>query len=285
MELQQQQFFNLLLLLLLGMFFSDFYLAYYEVGAIFAFTLTLSALLNYPYQEKFFIHYSSFSTTIGVILLMVTTHLWIYGTVILLGLLQKRYLRVEGKHFFNPSNFALAISLFLFYDEAHLLLGQLSYEVWLVAILVVVAVSILIRANRWVISLSFVLFYFLFQYLLVIDYNPILLMEDVYYRFYSIAFILFVCFMLTDPKVTPHAYQHQVIFAFLIALVGSLLDRYYGFRVQHLFLVLFGFSPLVWLFEKPSKKLAIASIVLGMVALTIIIIIETKVPYYFSMSS
>jgi len=267
------------------MLFSDFYLSYYEVGAIFAFTLIVSTLLNYPYQQNFFIHYSSLSTTVGVVLLMASTHLWIYLIVITLGLLQKKYLKVDERHFFNPSNFALAISLFLFYDDAHLLLGQLSYEVWFVAILVVVAVTILIRVNRWLISFSFVLFYFIFQYLLVIDYNPMLLIEDVYYRFYSIAFILFVCFMLTDPKVTPSSYSHQIIFAFLIALVASLLDRYYGFRVQHLFLVLFAFSPLVWLFEKPSKKLAISSLTLALFAFIILFIIENRVPFYFSMSS
>lgn len=120
------------------------------------------------------------------------------------------------------------------------------------------AALILIRVNRWIISLFFTLFYLLFQYLFVVSLDPVLIMEEIYHRFYSISFILFILFMLTDPRTTPSVFSWQVVFAFLVALLSTALDYVYGFRIQHLFLSLFFFSlftPLLELWQTKERKL------------------------------
>ena len=286
MSTQQQQTFNLFLLLLLGIFFSDFYLKWYEVGVILLFTVLTVYLIHLSWDISYY--FSSLSTSIGIILMMVSSSFWIYFVLIILALFQKKYLLIHQKHLFNPSNFALVMALFLFYDDAHIVLGQLGTAWWLMGIVVLLGTFILIRVNRWLISLSFIFFYLLFQYFLVVGYDPILLIEDVYYRFYSVSFILFIFFMLTDPKTTPSSYAFQLLFAFLIALITVLLDRYNGFRVQHLFLSLFLFTPsisfLVSFLEKFSKILLLRGSFILFFVMAVIITIEMKAPYYFIMS-
>jgi len=282
MSIQQQQSLNLFLLLLLGYSFSDFYLEWYQLGVVVLFTLLAVYLINQSFESSYY--YSSLSTSFGLILMMVSSSLWIYFLLILVALLQKKYLFIGKQHLFNPSNFALVIGLLFFYKDAHIVLGQLGSEWWLMLVVILLGILILIRVNRWIISLSFTLCYLLFQYFFVVGYNPVFLMEDVYYRFYSISFILFIFFMLTDPKTTPNHYLSQFLFAFFLALFSSLLDRYNGFRVQHLFLALFLLTPIVSFLKNYSKKLLLRASFILFCVLTVIITIEMKAPYYFSMS-
>jgi hypothetical protein len=284
MDIQKQQFFNLLLVILLGILFSNFYLLWYEVMAVLLFTVIASMVILWQLnQAKKTLDFSSLTTSIGVMLMMASSHLWIYFIVITLALIQKNYLKIEGKHLFNPSNFALIIALLFFYKDAHIVLGQLGDELWLAILLTLMAVAILVRVNRWIIPLSFTLFYLFFQYIFVLSYDPVLLMEDIYYRFYSLSFILFILFMLTDPKTTPKNSIYQIFFALFIALLTSLLDRYYGFRVQHLFLSLFFFSLFTPLAVNYSKSLLLKTAFVAFIVIVVIITIESKTPYYFSM--
>ena len=297
MSVQQQQFINLFSLLILGFFFSNLYLQWYEIGAVLLFTLFLETFLytfktsEQNYQKiSTYLPYSlsALATSIGVMVMLVSPNFWIYLVVISLALFQKHFMRVEGRHFFNPSNFALVMALTFFYDKAHIALGQLGDEVWLIWTLSILAISILVRVKRWIISLAFVLFYLLFEYLFVVSLDPVLIMEEVYYRFYSVSFLLFIFFMLTDPRATPSNAYVQIVFAFLVALLSVVLDYVYGFRVQHLFLSLFFFSlftPLVEQWYSRSKLLMVVTFLLFVLASVAIISIENQTPYYFTMEN
>jgi len=282
MNIQKQQFFNLLILSVLGITYSNFYLLYYEGILLLLFTLFISYFIEKEVNKN--ISFSALVTTIGIWLMMVSIHLWVYFIIIFFALLQKKYLKIDHKPIFNPSNFALVFGLFFYYDDAHIVLGQLGNEWWLMGVLILMAGGILIRVNRWFISLSFTLFYLFFQYFLIVDYDSLMLIEDIGYRFYSISFVLFILFMLTDPKTTPNRLWNQAIFTFFIALLTTLLDRYYGFRVQHVFLSLFFFSLFVPLLTSYSKRVFLETFFIAFIAIVVIIIIENRVPYYFSMN-
>jgi len=286
MSVQQQQLINLFILLLLGSFFSNIYLSWWEMGIILSFTALFEYFTRVDKLSSFYISFSSLSTAIGVMLMMVSTSLYTYCIVIALALSQKHYLQINKHHFFNPSNFALIMALLLFYDDAHIVLGQLGDDFWLLLTLLLMAILILFRINRWIIPLSFVLFYLLFQYIFVVSLDPVLIMEEIYHRFYAISFILFIFFMLTDPKTTPSKISAQLLFAFFMALSTVLLDYFYGFRVQHLFLSLFFFSlftPLVEGWQERSKNMILVTLLLATLVIVVIIIIESKSPFYFTM--
>ena len=309
MHRQQQQFINLFALLLLGAFFSNLYLSWWEIVAILLFTLLFDLSISscgggVPTREMPF---SSLATAIGVILMMVSTHFYIYFVVIALALLQKHCLKIEifqnvstsatllphneprkltPRHFFNPSNFAIIMALLFFYKDAHIVLGQLGDAPWLALLLTLMAVAILIRVNRWIIPLSFIFFYLIFEYLWVVRLDPVLIMEEVYYRFYSISFILFILFMLTDPKTTPSKNIHQLLFSLGVAMLSVGLDYLHGYRVQHLFLSLFFFSlftPLVEGWGVRSRSVLFITFMVATLATGAIITIESKPPFYFTM--
>ncbi len=289
MNVQLHQVLNLGFILFLAYYLTLVYLPVSSMSIILFGTMALEYMFIYIKEKRVdYFSFSSLSTAIGVMLMMITPYLWLYLLVISAALLQKQFLTIENRHFFNPSNFALLIALTFFYQDAHIVLGQLGDSLWLKLLIVVVALAILVRVNRWLIPVGFIVFYLLFEYLLVVSYDPVLIMEEVYHRFYSVSFMVFILFMLTDPKTTPSVLWQQLAFALFIALGSALFDRLYGFRVQHLFMLLFLFSSLVplittWQKSKDKKKLLILSATLFFLALSVIIFIQSQPPYYFEM--
>jgi hypothetical protein len=283
LPLQLQQNLNLLLLLIWGYFTANFYLSWGEILAVLLFTLVTEHLFLYLNRERdFYLSFSALSTSISVVFLLYASSLWIYFILISLALAQKHFLVFKKKHLFNPSNFVLIMGLLLFYDQAHLLSSQLGDNILLSMVASVLALSTLVRARRWVISLSFIFFYLSLQYFIVVGHDLSVTFESIYVRFYSITFVLFIYFMLTDPPTTPNRWQEQLLFSFLIAFSSVFLDRYFGYRVQHLFMMLFFFS---FLFNAFALKLEFKR---GVTILLLIIVslvwIELQPPYYFEMN-
>jgi len=288
-SIQLQQFINLVLLCLVGKYVGYIYLSWVEIFLLLVFTFFIEHVFIYIQSKKItFISYSSLSTALGVMLMMLSTHFYIYLFVIVLALAQKHFLRYEAQHFFNPSNFALMGGLLFFYHDTHLALGQLGESAIFQVLVLILAFLILYRVNRWILSVVFVFSYVALQYFLLLPTDPVLLFEDIYARFYSVSFIVFIVFMLTDPKTTPSSYMTQSIFAIVLALGATLLDYFFGFRVQHLFMVLFLCTPLyigLQLLYKEKRTIyfyfSLSTILL--LTLSAIIYIEIQAPYYLEM--
>ena len=287
MPLQLHQNLNLLLLLILGSFFAAIPLSWGDISVIIVFTFFVEHLFLYFNKSRdFYFSYSAFSTAIGVIVLVYSTSLWIYFIIIALGLAQKHFLNIEKKHLFNPSNFALMMALLWFYDDAHIISGQLGDEPLFSMVVFVLAMSMLVRVQRWIVPIVFVLFYLFLQYIFIVSYNPVIFLQEIYHRFFSVTFMLFIYFMLTDPSVTPSRWGGQVAFIFFIVLFATLLDRFYGYRVQHLFMSVFFFSFFVNLL--PIKRLSLTQLKLAVIILFLVVgslvYIELQAPYYFEMN-
>ncbi len=287
MPLQLHQNINLLSLLVVGSFVANIYLDWESIVLILLYTFLVEHILLYFNKNRgFYLSYASLSTAVGVIVLMYSEKLWIYGIVIGLGLLQKHLLTIEKRHLFNPSNFALIMALLFFYHDAHIISGQFGDELWLSLVVSLLAIIILIRVDRWMIPLVFMIGYLLFEYFWVCSYDPVLKFEDIYHRFYGVSSVLFVYFMLTDPPVTPNRLEYQMIFGLLIALIATLLDRWYGFRIQHLFMAVFLLSPLevILSVKIPWSKRWRYLAILMVAVVAILWVIEQQPPYYFEMN-
>ena len=282
-NIQLQQFLTLLTLLILGKLF-----AYIEVSYLDIFTvLLLAAIVEHTFiylknGSIDFFSFSALSTALGLLLMMSVTSVWIYVVAIIIALAQKYLIKVANHHIFNPSNFALVVTMILFYDKAHITAGQLGDQYWLSVIVLLLGGIVLYRANRLLISLLFVIFYILFQNIFVVGYDPILLSEDIYQRFYQVSYIVFILFMITDPRTTPSKLIYQMLFVVLITLIDAMLDRYFGYRVMHIFISLFVVSAVV-----PSVCYKLKSgdiyllIVIWLIALSLSVYMENMPPYYF----
>lgn len=274
-------------MLFLGVTFSYVHLSWMNIVIILFFTLFVEHLFLYLNKERpFYFSYASLTTAVGVMVLIYANALWIYFVIITLGLAQKHFLLVKERHLFNPSNFALIVGLFLFYDDAHIIAGQFGDEVLFSMIVLVLAFSILVRVDRFLIPFLFLFFYLLLQYLLILPFDPVVTFQEIYHRFFSVTFMLFIYFMLTDPRVTPEKWEEQVIFIFLVVLAATLLDRYYGYRVQHLFMSLFFFS--FWIHYRRFKSMSLRELKLVMTILFLVVVmlfvIQSQEPYYFEMN-
>ena len=285
---QLQQLLNLVLLLLLGKYVAHIYLPFWHIVLILLSTMVIEHIMLYMKNKEItFFSFSSLSTAIGVMLMMVSPSLWVIIVVIIFGLFQKHFLTCHKQHFFNPSNFALIMGLLFFYKDAHIVLGQLGNNIVFASAVMVLGAVMLYRVERWIIPASFVLFYLGLQYICIVNTDPVLIMEEVFYRFYSVSFIVFVLFMLTDPKTTPSKVWQQIVFALFLALCATLLDYLYAFRIQHLFMALFILSPFAVLLRLKEKHSDMAllkiAIILLFLVLSAIIYIEMQPPYYFEM--
>jgi len=279
-SIQVVQSINLLLLTTLGYLIAHIYLVWYEIVFLLLFGLLVEWLLQYLEGEHFYFSFSAVSTVFGVMLMMVSSHFLIYLVVITLALMQKR-IQYNNRHIFNPSNFALVVALLLFYSDSHLVLGQLGDEEWLGIVVIILGVYVLYRAYRWMIPLAFLGSYIIFQYIGIVQSDPILLLEDIWDRLYSVSFLVFTLFMLTDPRTTPDRVGYQALFGMSIALVATMLDYCYGFRIQHLFLSLFLNTVLSLLCI--GRRIHIFGIIILILTLGAIIYIQIQPPYYFEM--
>ena len=215
--------------------------------------------------------FSAVTTAIGVILMVYSPHLWLYLVLVFLALLQKYLIKVENRHIFNPSNFAILILVLLFGRFGAVSGGTLGHNQLLWIFTLFLAIWILYRVDRWVLSLVFGVAYLFFENLFIVGYDYTTFFEDIFERFYSVSFILFILFMLTDPATTPKSKTSQAIFAVLIALVASLLDRYFGFKSWHIFFALSLISPLTPIFDQKRLYFQILWIELALILATLYI--------------
>jgi len=286
-SLQRVQFLNLLILTGLGSYSAFIYLDPVKIALLLLFGMGLEHLLIYlRYGRIRHFSFSALSTTLGVVLMMVSVEYWIYLFAVGAGLLQKHFLRYRDRHIFNPSNFAIVATMLLFYRQAHTVLGQLGDSYVLMSVVLLLGAAVLIRAGRGLIPPAFVAVYLTLQYLLIVQTDPVLFMEDVVLRFYSVSFIVFILFMLTDPQTTPGGLLGELLFAAAVAGLSTLLDYAVGFRVQHLFLALFAVSAARPLFDGSAgedTKSHIVKWVVFFLSIVTIMIIELRPPYYFAM--
>ncbi len=287
-DIQRHQMLNLIGLILLAKWIGLFYLSWMNLVVIVIAAICVEQCALYIKHHQSYFSVSAVITAMGVALMMASSHLWIYVFVISLGLLQKHLLRVDGRHFFNPSNFALLMALLFFYEEAHIVLGQLGGDSRIMGGVALLALLILWRVDRWLIPLVFMVSYALLEYYFIIRPDPVMTLEMMRYRFTSVSFVVFMVFMLTDPRTTPHRYIYQGVFAICVALGAVILDGLQGFRVQHLFLALAFCSPwavLAALWQSDYQRGVLFSMALVLIVFIIgaVFVIEMKPPYYFSM--
>lgn len=145
------------------------------------------------------------------------------GPLMLAGLIaigSKFALRLNGKHIFNPSNFAI-VAMLLMTDDAWTTPGRWGTTLWF-AILIAGAGSIVARrASRLDVPLVF-----LGTYAALLFGRALWLGDPLsipLLRLQSGALILFAFFMITDPKTTPDGPRLRAAFAAGAAFIAYIL--------------------------------------------------------------
>ncbi|HXM34368.1 MAG TPA: hypothetical protein VN920_04235 [Pyrinomonadaceae bacterium] len=164
---------------------------------------------------------SAYITGISVGILVRSPAYWPYALCSAISIMSKYVLRVKGRHIWNPSNFGIAMLLFLAPETMAVLSIQWGNNYWSLLVIWALGSIIIWRARRFHISAtyvaSFVLFAFLRSWIAGDPWQAE--MAPITGPMYQ----LFVFFMITDPKTTVRSKAGQCVVAFCVALAEFML--------------------------------------------------------------
>ncbi len=174
--------------------------------------------------------------------LLVRTNDWaIAAFLVFLAIGSKFLIRVQGKHLFNPTHFAICAGLILF-DDVWVSPGQWGTYVLFALLFLGAGSFVAYSALRFDVSFSF-----LGTWLALVFLRSWWVGEPMaipVHRMQSGAILLFAFFMISDPKTTPETRWGRICFGALVAY-GAFFVQFALFRTNGLFWSLLFFTPLV----------------------------------------
>ena len=164
---------------------------------------------------------SAYITGISVGILVRSPAYWPFLLCSVISIMSKYVLRVKGRHIWNPSNFGIAVLLFLAPETMAILSIQWGNNVWPIVVIWTLGSIIIWRARRFHISATYVVSFFLFAFLRSwITGDP---WQAEVAPITGPMYQLFVFFMITDPKTTVRTRMGQCVVAFLVAMAEFFL--------------------------------------------------------------
>jgi Na+-translocating ferredoxin:NAD+ oxidoreductase RnfD subunit len=164
---------------------------------------------------------SAYITGISVGILVRSPAYWPFLLCSVISIMSKYVLRVKGRHIWNPSNFGIAVLLFLAPETMAILSIQWGNNLLPIVVIWALGSIIIWRARRFHISATYVLSFFLFAFLRSwITGHP---WQAEVAPITGPMYQLFVFFMITDPKTTVRSRMAQCVVAFCVALVEFFL--------------------------------------------------------------
>ena len=180
---------------------------------------------------------SAYITGISVGILVRSPAYWPYALGSVISIMSKYVLRVKGRHIWNPSNFGIAVLLFLAPETMAILSIQWGNNLLPIVVIWTLGSIIIWRARRFHISATYVVSFFLFAFLRSwITGDP---WQAEVAPITGPMYQLFVFFMITDPRTTVRSRTGQCVVAFCVALVEFFLrlDQVVYAPIYALFLV------------------------------------------------
>ena len=174
------------------------------------------------------------------LLLRTSSPAWL-AVAAVLAIGSKFVIRFDGKHIFNPANFAIAL-LLLCSDCAWISPSQWGSKTWAAFFFASLAGLVLSKAKRADTALAF-----LGAYVLILVARALYLGDPwaiPMKQMQSGALLLFAFFMITDPKTTPDRRAARIAFAVFVACLGAWL-QFWHYLAPGLMYALFFASPLV----------------------------------------
>ncbi len=163
-------------------------------------------------------------TSLSLTLLLRTDLVSIAALAATLAIGSKFLLRYNGKHVFNPANFAL-VSLMILSDHAWVSSGQWGSAAISAFVLACLGFLVLTRARRAETTIAFIILYatMLFARAIWLD-DPF---SIPLHQVQNGALLIFAFFMISDPKTTPNTATGRVLYAALVASVAYTIQFIY----------------------------------------------------------
>ena len=164
----------------------------------------------------------------------------------LLAIGSKFLIRWNGKHIWNPTNFAL-VAMMIAFDQAWVSPGQWGSSVTMIYAMAMAGAFVVNRSARSDTTIAF-----LAAYAGVLVARSLWVHEPLtipLHRLQSGALMIFAFHMISDPKTTPNTRAGRILFASLVA-VGAGVVAFVLFRPNGPIWALAALSPLVPLIDR-----------------------------------
>ena len=158
---------------------------------------------------------SALISSLSLCLLLRTGSMSLVVATTVIAIASKFFLRVDGRHVFNPTNFGL-VAVMASVDGIWVSPGQWGTGAFVAFLLVGVGGLVIHRASRSDVTYAFVGFYAA----LVVG-RTLWLGDPLAIPLHHLqngAFLLFAFFMISDPKTTPDSRAGRILFALMVAL-------------------------------------------------------------------
>jgi Na+-transporting NADH:ubiquinone oxidoreductase subunit NqrB len=165
---------------------------------------------------------SALITSFSLCLMLQANSTWTFLLAAALGISSKFLIRIRKKHFFNPANFGMVITMFLTGD-AWLSPGQWGSDGLLVFLVGCAGLLVLYRVKRLDTAFAFLLGFLGFSF----ARNILFLGWPVDFFVHQLqtgSLLLFAFFMITDPMATPASRPVRIIWAFCVGLFSFWLS-------------------------------------------------------------
>ncbi len=181
---------------------------------------------------------SAYISGISVGILLRSPAFWPYAFCSVLAIMSKYVIRWDGRHLWNPSNFAISAMLLLVPEYVATLSIQWGNTIWPMLIVWALGVLIVIRVKRFHITATYVVSFitlalirsFITGHPFPAEVAPIT----------GPMYQLFIFFMITDPRTTVKPRLAQCLVAFLIAAVEMILRLYENVHAPYYALAIVG---------------------------------------------
>jgi Na+-translocating ferredoxin:NAD+ oxidoreductase RnfD subunit len=189
---------------------------------------------------------SALITSLSLTLLLRTEFATLAALAAIIAIGSKFLIRVNGKHVFNPANFAL-VTMMLVSDHAWVSGGQWGSAPIAALALACLGFLVLTRAKRAETTIAFIALYglLLFGRALWLG-DPITIPL---HQVQNGALLIFAFFMISDPKTAPNAAAGRVLFAALVASIAFCI-QFIFYQANGPILALIMCAPLVPLIDK-----------------------------------
>jgi enediyne biosynthesis protein E5 len=188
---------------------------------------------------------SAYVSGISVGMLVRSPDFWPYAVCSALAITSKYLIRMDGRHIWNPSNFAIVAMLVLAADTVASLSVQWGNNLLPMVVVWIFGSVIIHSFGRFHITLTYVLSFIALAWLRAVWTGHPFLSEVA--PITGPMYQLFIFFMITDPRTTISGKRPQIVVAFLVAAVEAVL-RLMQF-VHAPYYALFAVGPSAMVFE------------------------------------
>jgi hypothetical protein len=208
----------------------------------------LDGLLLVFYRRLLLVPLSGFVPSLAAFVLLDSPHVWPYALLGAAGVLSKHFIRVDGRHVFNPLNFGLVVCLLFFADATVFGPMRFGHSPRLFAWVASLGVLVAARSRRLDIALAYVATFLLGAavraHLSGGSFTTAASAAS------NIVFLMFAFHMMTDPKTVPESRSARLAFGVAVGVVDAVLRRFGVVNAPlYALFILLGFLPFLRSYE------------------------------------